>query len=499
MRKFQKVAAVALSSAMVVSGVAACSSSDGKETTKAQEGTEAQKPTEGSSQGDTTPEVTTTEAPKRDLGGMSIVIGDWWTNPDAAVEENDYNQATQDYRDQIQKDNNFTIVRKSIGGWGAGEGGIVTVANDSIMSGTPAAQVITLDAGWVPQFLNAGYMYSLDTLPSANFSDAKWNKATLAALTFNGHTYGMAVGSEPRLGVFFNVRLIEEAGYTADQLYDLQKNGEWTWETFEKVLAACTRDTNNDGVNDAYGMACQFDEFIKGAIYSNGAKYIDKDENGYFVNAMGTQEFLDAMNWGSEIWAKYTMPTPVKENDDDPDIPWDWFKNAFKDGKVAFRVENEYIANETKEDGTGQMDLSDDWGFLTFPKSSKDAKFEQYDHENVNFIPYSYSAEDADKIFYAFDLYTNTTPGYDAEDDWKRDYYPKFKHTRAVDETLQMIRDNTVGSYLQPFVTGLDLGPDFIWNIGGGALPQECLEARMPAFDQIVAEANEMIDKLSSK
>ena len=59
-----------------------------------------------------------------DLGGMEIVIRDWWSNKDNGTDgfditENDYGEATKEYMDWAQETYNFKIRRESISDWGS--------------------------------------------------------------------------------------------------------------------------------------------------------------------------------------------------------------------------------------------------------------------------------------------------------------------------------------------------------------------------------------------
>lgn len=46
--------------------------------------------------------------------------------------------------------------------------------------------------------------------------------------------------AEPRKGVFFNKRLLNDAGVDPEEIYDLQAKGEWTWEAFEALCEKLT-------------------------------------------------------------------------------------------------------------------------------------------------------------------------------------------------------------------------------------------------------------------
>ena len=74
--------------------------------------------------------------------------------------------------------------------------------------------------------------------------------------------------------------------------YDLQAKGEWTWEALEDLAKRCTRDLDNDGVPDVYGIASFSKDFFRGCVFSNDAKFIGY-EDGKFYNATGEPNFLE--------------------------------------------------------------------------------------------------------------------------------------------------------------------------------------------------------------
>lgn len=497
MRKFQKATAIALSSAMALTALAGCS--DKKDDTT----TAANKPADTTAAPQTTkaPTTDTTAAPKEtqapttaaptkapkhmDLKGRDVRIVNWWEG-EPAEPKNTYEEDLRDYRQQIQADNNFTIHTDNIGGWGES---YTTQLSSSITAGEPIGQICVLDAGWVAGLMNNKMFAPLDTLSSLDFTDEKWNKGVLEAVTFAGHIYGMAVDHEPRGGIFFNKRLLQEAGYGADDLYDFQKNGTWTWSKFEEVLKACTRDKDNDGQIDTWGMVNFNSDYFAIAIYSSGAQFVSKDKDGHFVNEMGTQKFLDALTWANDMWQKYAEPQPA-------DSQWDYFKQCFAKGEAAMRVTEEYAKSEFKDE------LTDDWGFVCFP-CPDGQEILCYDKENVLFIPSSYSNDEANEIAFAYDLFTDPVPGYEDGDAWKEAYYGAYVDKRAVDETLQMMkRGKNIKNRMDSFVAGLgdSLGSGFIWDIAGGAItPAEAVEAKMEAWNAVIADQNAALDVLKAQ
>ncbi|MBO7514470.1 MAG: extracellular solute-binding protein [Lachnospiraceae bacterium] len=514
MRKFQKATALALSSALALTAFAGCDKKDKDETTKDNGGgsttaaattTKADTPADTKATDAPAPEATTeevkpTEAKKPgtqekidalkaqgiDLKGRDVRIVNWWEGAPAEP-KNTYEEDLRDYREMIQDTFKFTIHTDNIGGWGES---YTTQLSSSITAGEPIGQICVLDAGWVAGLMNNKMFAPLDTLASLDgFKAEKWNQGVLEAVTFAGHIYGMAVDHEPRGGIFFNKRLLQEAGYGADDLYDFQKDGKWTWTKFEEVLKACTRDKDGDGEIDTWGMVNFNSDYFSIAIYSSGAQFVSKDKDGHFVNEMTTQKFLDALTWANDMWQKYAEPQPA-------DSDWDYFKQCFAKGEAAMRVTEEYAKSEFADQ------LTDEWGFVCFP-CPDGQEILCYDKENVLFIPSSYSNDEANEIAFAYDLFTDPAPGYEDGEAWKEAYYGAYVDSRAVDETLNMMkRGKNIKNRMDSYVAGLSdtLGSGFIWDIAGGAVtPAEAVEAKKGAWDQVIADQNTALDALKAQ
>lgn len=402
------------------------------------------KPAENESKTEKPTEEQTTEKPV-DLGGLEVIIGDWWTNPDAKPETKAA-QATADFREEMMKKYNYKVVQKAIASWGEFNDGLF--AND-VNNNNLQASVYVLDSAFVTGPMNNDLFYDLSTLKNIDLDDEKWNQSTISLMTRGDHVYGLSIGAtEPRLGVFFNKRILKKYGFDENYLYDLQKAGKWTWEEYDKVCAACTKDDDGDGVMDTYGTASFSADFFSAVTTGAGVDWVYKDETGHYVNNITSPEWTAAMNWGVDMLSKYEMPDPTEG------ATWNWFIAAFKDGKVAMTVAEEYKVGDWK-------DMEDDWGFVMFPYADKKTlPTSNLDHcvqlvrENVLVLPKSFTAEEAENVAFVLDKYANPTPGYEADDDWTASYYNAFRDDRAVDETLTEMRkfENQVLNY-RPLVS----------------------------------------------
>lgn len=225
-------------------------------------------------------------------------------------------------------------------------------------------------------------------------------------------------------------------------------------------------------------------DYYMAAIYSSGAEPLAKDAEGHFINQMDSQDFLKALNWANDLWQKYAEPQPMASD-------WDYFKDCFNRGDAAMRVTEEYAKEEL-----GAM--SDEWGFVMFPSPDGQEPV-AVEREQVVFIPSSYGIDEANEIAFAYDLYTDPVPGYEDGDVWKEEYYSTYSDPRAVDETLDRMRNGKIRPRLDLYVPGLEdaLGAGFIWDISVGAVtPEEALETQMPEIKSAIRDENKALERL---
>lgn len=428
---------------------------------------------------------------ERDLGGIHVTRGVWWS-PNTAPPTTAYAEARLAYREQMQEKHNFTFEEIKVADWGS----MREIANNSIIAGTPVASIITLDSRHTMPFFRQGSAAPISELaPSVNLNDEKWNQLVVNSMTFNDIIYGFAFGYEPRSGVFFNKNVLEEAGIDPYMPYDLQlaagaswtgpsgtTHTAWTWDAFMDMCDQTTRDIDNDGETDIYGLAAFHVDTLAAAVTSNGARYVDQDENGRFFNASGSDAFLDAANFIHELAQRgFVRPQPDGTN-------WDWFIQGFNEGASAFRVTEEYAKADL-------VDVSFEWGFVFFPKGPNvDVHISIY-RENIQIIPVSFSADEIDKIMFAYDLMTEPVPGFeDDEMAWKYDAYSAYRDSRAVDETLAMMRSGVNGSLrLEPYIIGFETG-DVAYNIWDfDSTPAELIEGAKLVWDTLINDVNRIL------
>lgn len=408
-----------------------------------------------------------------DLGGMEIIVADWWSSGEETEAETAQEEATAEYRKWIQETYNFKIKQVAVGDWGTHPEEFINFAT----TGGEENYVYILRQGSLAAPLKSGLFYNLSTLDSLNFEDDKWVVEIKELLTKDGGIYGMrAEDPEPNGGIYFNKRMLEEAGVEPESLYDMQADGTWTWEAFEEICKKVTRDTDNDGVIDVYAMTNFSINFFSEALASNNACYIGRDADGNYYNATQSDECLEALNWANDMVKKYEMPVP-------DGAEWDYSFSSFKNGEAAMNAGAVYEASGMQEA------MKDDYGFVCFPKGPNAEQYYNIWADNVSVIPACYDEDRAWKIAFGYNLFTQPTPGYDGEEDWKTGYYENYRDTRAVDETIALLKQNGVIWY-DSLVPGLIAG-DILYEVYAGvATPAEKVEGIANQWQAYIEEAN---------
>ncbi len=396
-----------------------------------------------------------------DLGGMEIVIRDWWSTGEEPEATDDYGEARLDYIDWVQDTYNFSIKQIAISDWGSTPEDFLNYVTSG---GDDENYVWILRSG--PEFVSAmasGLMYDLSTLDCLDFTEEKWTRNGVHELCSKGDAiYGCSPSiPEPRGGMYFNKRLVEEAGISPDDIYQWQRDGEWTWDKFEEVCEQINADTDNDGVIDRWAMVSDESEMKNEAVWSNGGEFIGM-EDGKYVNKTESEETLTALNWALDMMAKYNYKPEGAE--------WDWWKTSFPAGDAAFMVGQAYLAaNELK-------DMEDDFGFVCFPMGPSAEYYTNVYTDNIYAIPACYDEEKAWKIAFALDAYTDLVPGYEDYNDRLSGFYDTFRDMESVDETIEILCANGFTTY-HDMIPGLSYGEQFLWNVNPDNPPAAAAEA----------------------
>lgn len=422
-----------------------------------------------------------TQVPDRDLQGLQMIIGDWYSMEGETYPTNIYEDRTAKYREEIFAKYNFTVDKKRVAGWGSMEDTFV----NSLTAADPVAHVFELDYRFISRPMTYGLFYDLATLEEFDFSEERWNDSVRALMTKGDSIYGMSPEANvPGGGLVWNKRLFEEAGVDPHLPYDLQATDEWTWDMFKDICEALTRDENGDGVTDVYAIVGDGAEIVRCLVASTGEDFFTKDAEGNLHNNMASEAVLSAMDFAAELYeAGYVMPQPEGSN-------WDYYVDAFREGKAAMTFSEEYRCEPNQAYGDF---MEDEVGFVLPPKPEYAMPYHSYVNNSIYVIPSCYDEEMASRIAFAFNVYTMATPGYDDPDDWIEQYYAHFGEERAVEETIAFFANTGLVYYPLDTLVSDDyrLENDLLWKYPfTNETPRERVEAMQESWEEILAEAN---------
>ncbi len=241
----------------------------------------------------TTTKTAATQVPiqnpdKIDLKGRTVTIRPWWGFQNGeGIEEAARRQKA--VIDQIE--DKFNCILKV-----TYEGLSDEQLKASIMSGSPKADFFGIQGvGALYEYVNAGCLLPLSSVKNFDYKNAaKYVQTDMG--TIKGKTYAVAPLGHGWIRRNFNnilmcnFTLTSAAGYTADKIYSLVDNNQWTWAKFEEVCKAVSRISGKYGLSDldqTAGVRFGFDTsylFYTSMLYSNGTDWIGLKNGMPFFN-----------------------------------------------------------------------------------------------------------------------------------------------------------------------------------------------------------------------
>jgi len=364
--------------------------------------------------------------------GANIKVASWWStyNVDTYEARDEGEARTLDWRKKVLADQGFSYQSVEISDWD----NYLPIVASNIMSGSKEFQIYELGSNMAITLYKQGLLYPVSDSKAVNFKNRDavagvvpvYNGLVENFMTFNGKQYGWMYGY-PNDGwgqsmLYFSIKHITDAGLSPDYLYDLQKNNNWTWDTFLDLCRKLTRDTNNDGITDIYALPCDdAREFIMGLVFGNGADFVNIDAQGRASNATNSPAFLEALAFYNQLINEGLVQTI-------PEYDWGWNWSAFVDGRVAMTFDPEWRK--------GEMNTNFDAGYVLPPRGPRSTQLRLGAGGSVLAIPNYFSPAEVDVILKAAELWE--TP---VDTDWLSGHFWASRNLRDVTETVVMSRD----------------------------------------------------------
>ncbi|PWL51072.1 MAG: hypothetical protein DBY36_02505 [Clostridiales bacterium] len=390
MKTRSRLLALLLAAVMVMALFAACGGDDKPETTMA--GTDGtSKATDTSSEAttpasETTPAETTVDYSK--LKGYELTIANNGDVFPAMAEDGSYaSQSEEELADQLadlEDRLDVTIEDEYLPGdmleqlLAASMGGtklfdLLWARQNKFWPAAKANAILPLDD---PRLVNEGLDYTDET---------RWYQTTVRCSEMFGHPWSLNVASEyvmAQTGYFitFNKELCKSAGY--DDMYQLVRDGKWTWDVYRDIAKKTTKDTNGDGTPDTWGTGATA---WGNEIATNGIQPIG-EVDGKWRLLLDTEpgiralQFLYDMNYGDGTRMEAESSGAARE--------------AFANGTVTFNW-----AGMGHINGAGEIiyNSEHDYGIIPMPKGPDATEYCSM-HNNLDAFIIQSTNHDLDKV-----------------------------------------------------------------------------------------------------
>ena len=416
----QKLLALVLSGVMVAS-LAACGNSEPAPAPAESSETPAVESSEAPAE---EPVVEEPAAPEYDFGGRVLRIGSYYDmtpNPESSAIE----AALAERIAFVEENYNCKIEFVAI------EGDYISEYVNSVLAGDPIVDIgYAITTTVLPSLIEGGIAYPISDLGVIDFDAYKWRSDVVDAGYYKGKNYTLLLKDpEIRYGIFWNKTLFEQNGLP--NLYDLVEADEWNWDKFKEIAIAANQDTDNDGTIDTYGFSAR-ENLAWCYLYSNGAYVAEKTDSGINIDLSdpAVDEALTALQ-------DFTTTVEYANAIDWSTQSWDHMITDFRDGNRMMLLEEFWISYAYLGD------MTDDWGWVPFPKGTSADDWSCYGKENGARIMLN-GIENPEEAALIYDLITDLAETEEEWDDLMEDKLEGWANDAETVEYVSYIYNNKI-------------------------------------------------------
>lgn len=191
-----------------------------------------------------------------------------------------------------------------------------------------APDIMQIGDDAVPMFVSKGAFLPLDEMIKGSdpLDTSIYLPGMLKPGLYQGKQYFLPKDFSP-LAVYYNKKIFDEFKVA------YPKDG-WTWDEFLKTAQELTKDTNNDGKTEIWGvqLAANWTSGFEYWVAAAGGRLISEDGKK-FLGFMDSPETVNAVKFYTDMYNKYKVaPPPADFN------LWAGGNPEFETGKAAMRV-----------------------------------------------------------------------------------------------------------------------------------------------------------------
>ena len=237
--------------------------------------------------------------------------------------------------------------------------------------------------------------------------------------------------------MWFNPRVL--TNYQQANPHELIEQGEWTWDTLEKMCEAIRDTSDPNKENHVYALAYTSEPYLEfAALYSNNARIVNKGADGRLTYALNSKEALEALSFTRSLAEKQL----ICDGGDRQNI------TPFVENRRAFFLEFTHLglSSESTSNFSYLMEEAYEWlYFPTGPSGDMDSKQRtSFSYHSVSFFAPINSDIEIQSILLPY-LF-QPLPG-ETEENWQDDFERNTFFTNESFEYFQILRDEAFYDY----------------------------------------------------
>ncbi|GHV38523.1 hypothetical protein FACS189490_00610 [Clostridia bacterium] len=300
--------------------------------------------------------------------------------------------------------------------------------------------------------------------------DSVWNTGMTKIDTFDDGTYGVWQSDTNKMVMWINDSFRQRLGL--ESIDDLIAKGEWNWEKYLEYAQAATKDIDQDGNNDTYGIIAMGDALGLSVLNSNNAPPAIFKDGKYQYNGT-SPEVIASIDFYADLVGKSKVVMPPVEGN------WDTPINLFIQGNTLFFPYNDWCAG-----GYLNPNMEDDFILRPLPLGPNAKEFMSWCTDYRTFaMPVNVPEPETAMII--FDAMFQPLPGYGKEDEAINMVLMDFRDEASVEWKIGL-RDNMEMMYLFPTVAAYY---EYIWHMDNVANGEATAAAEMEAIKDTMQTA----------
>jgi len=321
--------------------------------------------------------------------------------------------------------------------------------NQAVLSGDDAYDIVLSSSEYSNKMQ---YCIDLNEVEYINLEQPYWDQSLNDVQNVAGKQYyainDMDISRyDACIVMFFNKKIADD--YKVGNLYDVVRDGEWTFDKMYSVSKSVSSDLNGDGAfddRDMYPYVSQEQNSYIGFIIGSGERLVTKNNDGSLILGMTGERFADVFSKTVDILGTVNFVYNPRVM---PNTGTDAGKSVFR----LFNSSQSLFMSHGLGSVTQYRDMKDDFGIIPMPKYSADQE-QHYTVVNSHkyfSVPKSCSSTELSGYVLEALAYYGNEYLYPA-------YYEKLLTVKLIrdEETVEMLDKYILNNLIDSRIAGVD-------------------------------------------